>query len=98
MHHGYLKKSCDSIMEAVRTSCLNYACQETPYFMYLTVRKSKIKSEKRINVKAVVKNCETHYMGEGLLFLAVFLVVFNKIPNKCLTRLEQVHNKKLTSP
>ena len=87
MHQGYLKKSCDSIMEAVRTSCLNYACQETPYFMYLTVRKSKIKSEKRINVKAVVKNCETHYMGEGLLFLDSFLV-----SSKYLTSLKHGSN------
>ena len=32
--------SCDSVLNSVRTSGLNYSCQETPYSLYLTLRKS----------------------------------------------------------
>ena len=32
--------SCDSVLNTVRTSGLNFSCQETPYSLYLTVRES----------------------------------------------------------
>ena len=31
---------CGKILYSVRSSNLNYACQETPYSIYLTIRKS----------------------------------------------------------
>ena len=31
---------CDSVLNTVRTSGLNFSCQETPYSLYLTLRKS----------------------------------------------------------
>ena len=37
------------------------------------------KREQYINsIESDQKNCETHYRGEGLLFLATFLQVYNK--------------------
>ena len=32
--------SCSKILNSIRNSTLNYSCQETPYSMYITVRKS----------------------------------------------------------
>ena len=38
------QSSCDFIQHSVRNSGLNFSCQETPYSIFLTVRKSFIKS------------------------------------------------------
>ena len=38
-----LKKSCDKIIGAVRSSGLNFSYQETPFSMYFTIRKSIVK-------------------------------------------------------
>ena len=35
-----IQNLCDNILNSVRTSNLNYVCQETPYSIYLTIRKS----------------------------------------------------------
>ena len=35
-----LKRSCDSVIDSVRTSSLNFSCQETPFSFYITLRKS----------------------------------------------------------
>ena len=35
-----IQSSCDTILHSVRSSNLNFSCQETPFSMYLTVRKS----------------------------------------------------------
>ena len=39
-----IEKSCDKIISAVRSSCLNFAVQETPFSIYFTIRKSLRKS------------------------------------------------------
>ena len=36
----FIKISCDSVIECVRASSLNFSCQETPYSFYITLRKS----------------------------------------------------------
>ena len=35
-----IQKSCSEILNSVRNSNLNFSCQETPFSIYLTVRKS----------------------------------------------------------
>ena len=35
-----VQSSCNTIIESVRTSFLNYSIQETPYSIFLTIRKS----------------------------------------------------------
>jgi hypothetical protein len=40
-------ESCDLVLRHVRTSCLNFAIQETPYSVYLTIRKSFSQSPRR---------------------------------------------------
>ena len=39
----YLQGSCNSILDTIRGSSLNYAVQETPYSIYITIRKSEVK-------------------------------------------------------
>ena len=38
------QSSCDKIIHCVRGSCLNFSINETPYSLYLTIRKSFSKS------------------------------------------------------
>ena len=40
-----IQKSCFSIMNNIRSTNLNYAVQETPFSIYVTIRKSLIKSK-----------------------------------------------------
>ena len=40
MAFGNLQESCAQILRSVRSSSLNYASQETPFSIYLTIRKS----------------------------------------------------------
>ena len=35
--------SCEHVMESVRSSNLNFSCKETPYSLYITIRKSLTK-------------------------------------------------------
>ena len=35
-----IQKSCDLVLASVRSSSLNYSSQETPFSIYLTIRKS----------------------------------------------------------
>ena len=35
--------SCDEILNSVRSTNLNFSCQETPFSLYLTIRKSLVK-------------------------------------------------------
>ena len=35
-----VQDSCVKILKSVRNCSLNYSCQETPYSIYLTIRKS----------------------------------------------------------
>ena len=35
--------SCDKILNSVRSTNLNFSCQETPFSLYLTIRKSLVK-------------------------------------------------------
>ena len=45
MFPSYLpQQSCDLILQQIRTSHLNFAIQETPYSIFLTIRKSFTKS------------------------------------------------------
>ena len=37
-------KSCDSVISSVRASSLNFSIQETPYSLFLTIRKFFVKS------------------------------------------------------
>ena len=39
-----ISKSCEQILESVRTSSLNYSSRETPFSLYLTIRKSSVKA------------------------------------------------------
>ena len=40
---------CDHILNSVRSSNLNFAYQETPYSLYLTIRKTQIKNNHQAN-------------------------------------------------
>jgi DNA repair exonuclease SbcCD ATPase subunit len=40
-------ETCDLILRHVKTSCLNFAIQETPFSVYLTIRKSFSQSPRR---------------------------------------------------
>ena len=40
------EESCQGIINSIRSSCLNFSFQETPYSIYITVRKSFSKSAK----------------------------------------------------
>ena len=54
----------DNIMNCVRSSNLNFACQETPYSLYLTIRKSKVKkTHQQSSIIPVIENQEI----EGLV-------------------------------
>jgi hypothetical protein len=46
-----IQEACNSIISGVRHSSLNYAINETPFSIYITVRKSgsKIKAKKNIS-------------------------------------------------
>ena len=44
-----IQNSCDHIVKSVRDSFLNYSIQETPFSMYLTIRKSFSKSRQLLN-------------------------------------------------
>ena len=41
-----LNSSCDSILQRIRSSGLHFSCQETPWSIYVTLRKSFIQSNK----------------------------------------------------
>ena len=47
-----LQTSCNSILDTIRSSCLNYNLQETPFSMYITVRKTGVKY-KDLNIHSV---------------------------------------------
>ena len=38
-----MANACDIILNSVRSSNLNFACQETPFSIYLTIRKTQVK-------------------------------------------------------
>ena len=40
---GNILMSCDRILNSVRSTNLNFSCQETPFSLYLTIRKSPVK-------------------------------------------------------
>ena len=41
-----IENYCENILSSVRSSNLNYSCQETPFSIYLTIRKSWSKQTK----------------------------------------------------
>ena len=40
MTAGNISDSCSMVLNSIRCSDLNYSCQETPYSIYVTIRKS----------------------------------------------------------
>ena len=50
--NNYLQGSCNSILNTIRDSYLNYAVQETPFSIYITIRKSEAR------FKAPRNNCD----------------------------------------
>ena len=47
-----IESSCNSILQKIRTSGLNFSCQETPFSMYVTVRKSLTKQQRSNHLAA----------------------------------------------
>ena len=43
-----VQSSCDFILKEVRSSSLNYSVQETPFSLYLTIRKSLVKTKSKV--------------------------------------------------
>ena len=41
--HKNIRNSCEQILESVRSSTLNYSSTETPFSLYITIRKSLVK-------------------------------------------------------
>ena len=46
-----VQNSCEFILKNIRSSSLNYAVQETPFSLYLTIRKSFVKNKTRSDSK-----------------------------------------------
>ena len=59
----------DRIMNCVRSSNLNFACQETPYSLYLTIRKSKVKNDNKQSSSPVIGNYEVESLVKENLSL-----------------------------
>jgi hypothetical protein len=56
-----IETSCDQILYSVRSSQLNYSCQETPFSIYLTIRKTHhpkahLEHVKKVDLNAVTNN------------------------------------------
>ena len=51
-----VQNSCDFVIRSVRDSFLNYSIQETPYSLYLTIRKSKVKDSPHQIFSGLQKN------------------------------------------
>ena len=43
LYNSTIQNSCEFIQKTVRSSGLNFSCQETPFSIFITVRKSQIK-------------------------------------------------------
>ena len=57
------------IINCVRSSNLNFACQETPYSLYLTIRKSKVKYDNQQSSCPVMGNYEVESLEKENLSL-----------------------------
>ena len=56
-YESSLQKSCDHVLNSVRESCLNFSLQETPYSLYLSVRKSFARNKDAPDqIQALVRN------------------------------------------
>jgi len=62
-----IQKSCIQILNSVRNSNLNFSCQETPFSLYLTVRKSWNKKYCKSEHKGVDPNLEMILSENNLL-------------------------------
>ena len=63
-----IETSCDLIMNSVRSSQLNFACQETPFSIYITIRKSQHKKAVGLE-QAAGKNLAIAVLQEENLLL-----------------------------
>ena len=57
-----LETTCNFLLHAIRTSGLNFSCQETPFSIYVTVRKSYIQS--RFSQTPEIKAAQEHSSSE----------------------------------
>ena len=55
-----VKNSCDFVTNSVRDSLLNYSIQETPYSLYLTIRKTFTRSSLFSDQNSTLPNFATH--------------------------------------
>lgn len=59
-----IKRSCDLVINSVRNSSLNYSLQETPYSIYITLRKSCVKTCTLSKSDQLLPNCTTNQSHE----------------------------------
>ena len=64
-NNNYLQGSCNNILNTIRSSSLNYAVQETPFSIYITIRKSEAKFKTPRNTLNGVKVKNENVIGTG---------------------------------
>ena len=62
-----VKASSDFLLHSVRSSGLNYVCQETPFSIFLTVRKTFVKSTTPSNTTSILEPEKCNVKQEKLL-------------------------------
>ena len=96
--HLIIQKSCNAILQEVRSSCLNFGIQETPHSIYLTIRKSLNKSktkEELLSVNLVTRKMIKNFdpKDNRHIYALVFRSIFGSIfmlslmwdfPKQCL--------------
>ena len=96
--------ACSNILTSIRTSCLNYSSQETPYSIYITIRKSwkrdyqthqapleqvQKKQQDGLNIKLV----EVDTLNHELQSVRADLDTATKINNDLQRKLEEAVSK-----
>ena len=67
MSAEYLEKSCNMILNSVRNSCLNFSIQETPFSLYLTVRKSLARNKSLQDDESNEQTLDVKNLSETIL-------------------------------
>ena len=67
MSAEFLEKSCNMILNSVRNSCLNFSIQETPFSLYLTVRKSMARNKSLQDDESNEQTLDVKNLSETIL-------------------------------
>jgi chromosome segregation ATPase len=94
------RSSCDLIVNSIRNSFLNYSLHETPYSIYLTIRKSFVKNSAALNLSSSDPSLESVCSNQDASFLLNLLRKAEKSENAlkrnyedALEESEEAHKK-----